>query len=273
MAKSNLVVRVLTSVIALPVLLGLLFLAPPIGWFGFVFAALLLGAFELFSMTSRSDRVSVAAGVLLTGAVAGCIYFDATRSRVLLTLLLMTPVLSMLLPLFRFRSVETAGLELMTAAAGPFYVGGLLITLALIRRDLGDEGARWVLLALSIAWFADTGAYFTGRALGKTKLYPAVSPGKTRAGLYGAIAAAALAAVLASTLYLPKLPLLHGILLGIVAGLLGQLGDLVESLLKRSVGVKDSGTLIPGHGGMLDRIDALLFVGPVVYVYTLWFCA
>jgi phosphatidate cytidylyltransferase len=211
-------------------------------------------------------------GVLFTGTVAGCVYFDAARSNVLLTLLLVMPMLSMLVPLFRFRSIEQAGLGLMAAAAGPFYVGGLLVTLALLRRDLGDEGARWVVLALSIAWLADTGAYFTGRAFGKAKLYPAVSPGKTRAGLYGALAAAALAGALASTLYLPRIPLLHGLLLGLIAGLLGQLGDLVESLLKRSVGVKDSGSLIPGHGGILDRVDALLFVSPVVYLYALWFC-
>jgi phosphatidate cytidylyltransferase len=222
-------------------------------------------------MTSKSDRVSVAMGMLLTGAVAGGLYFDTARPRVVLTLLIITPVLSMLLPLFRFRNIENAGLELMTATAGPFYVGGLFITSALMRRDLGSLGARWVLLTLCIAWFADTGAYFTGRAFGKAKLYPAVSPGKTRAGLYGALVSAAFAGVLASTTYLPSLPLVSGIVLGLVAGLLGQLGDLVESLLKRSVGVKDSGKLIPGHGGILDRVDALLFVSPVVYVYTLWF--
>ena len=271
MAKSNLVVRVLTSVIALPVVLGLLFFAPPIAWFGLVLTAVLVGAFELFSMTSKSDRVTVALGIVLTATVSSTIYFDASRSNVLLTLLLGAPVVSMLVPLFRFRSIENAGLELMASAAGPFYVGALLMTSAMLRRDLGHDGARWVLLSLSIAWFADTGAYFTGRAFGKAKLYPAVSPGKTRAGLYGAIGFSAFAGVLASITYLPKLPLVHGVVLGLVAGLLGQLGDLVESLLKRSCGVKDSGVLIPGHGGILDRVDALLFVSPVVYIYALWF--
>jgi phosphatidate cytidylyltransferase len=222
-------------------------------------------------MTSKSCRVSVAMGILMTGAVASCLYFDVARSRVLVTLLVMVPVLSMLVPLFRFRSIENAGLELMASVAAPFYVGALLITSALLRRDLGSTGARWVLLSLCIAWFADTGAYFTGRAFGKAKLYPAVSPGKTRAGLYGALGASALAGVLASLTYLPQLPIVSGIVLGTIGGLLGQLGDLVESLIKRSCGVKDSGKLIPGHGGILDRVDALLFVSPVVYVYTLWF--
>lgn len=270
MAKSNLVVRVLSSVVALPVVIGLLFFAPPIGWFGLVMVAILVGAFELYSMSTKTDRISVGFGMLLTGALSSALYFDSERSRVLVTLIVATPVLAMLVPLFRFRSIENAGLELMTAIGGPFYVGGMLMTSALLRRDLGDAGSRWVLLTLSIAWFADTGAYFTGRAFGRAKLYVAVSPGKTRAGLYGALIFAVLAGVLASLTYLPQLPLLHGVVLGLIAGLLGQLGDLVESLLKRAVGVKDSGFLIPGHGGILDRVDALLFVSPVVYVYTLW---
>jgi phosphatidate cytidylyltransferase len=270
-AKSNLVVRVLSSVVALPVVLGVLFFAPPVGWFGLVLLAALLGAFELFSMSAKTDRISVGLGVLLTGVVAACLYFGSADRRMLVTLLLGLPVLALLVPLFRFRSIESAGFELMTAAAGPLYVGGLLVTSALLRRDLGTDGAQWVCLSLSIAWFADTGAYFTGRALGKAKLYPAVSPGKTRAGLFGALAFAALAGGLASATYLPKLPMVAGILLGVIAGLLGQLGDLVESLLKRSAGVKDSGALIPGHGGLLDRVDALLFVSPIVYLYTVWF--
>ncbi|MGC4064527.1 MAG: phosphatidate cytidylyltransferase [Polyangiaceae bacterium] len=271
MAKSNLVVRVLSSVVALPVVLGVLFFAPPVGWFALVLCAALLGAFELFSMSAKTDRASVALGIVLTGTVAASLYFGGADPRTLVTLVLGLPVIALLVPLFRFRSIESAGFELMTAAAGPLYVGGLLVTSALLRRDLGSDGAKWVCLSLSIAWFADTGAYFTGRALGKAKLYPAVSPGKTRAGLWGALAFAALAGCLASTTYLPALPLLPGILLGIVAGLLGQLGDLVESLLKRSTGVKDSGALIPGHGGILNRVDALLFVSPIVYLYTLWF--
>jgi phosphatidate cytidylyltransferase len=270
-AKSNLVVRVLSSVVALPVVLGILLFAPPVGWFGLVLLAALLGAFELFSMSARTDRVSIALGMLLTAGVASSLYWGGTDPRVLATLALGLPVIALLVPLFRFRNVESAGFELMTAVAGPLYVGGLLVTSALLRRDLGADGAKWVLLSLSIAWFADTGAYFTGRKFGKAKLYPAVSPGKTRAGLWGALAFAAIAGCVASLTYLPKLPLTEGILLGVVAGLLGQLGDLVESLLKRSAGVKDSGTLIPGHGGILDRVDALLFVSPIVYLYTLWF--
>jgi phosphatidate cytidylyltransferase len=270
-AKSNLAIRVLTSVVALPLVLGLLFFGPPVAWFGLVLAATTLAAFELWKMVAPDDRVMGAAGILLSGLVSAGLYFGNGDPRIPLTLIVGLPLVALLVPLCRFRRVEIAGLQLMTAVAGPSYVGAMLVTSALLRRDLGAEGTCYVVLSLSIAWLADTGAYFVGRAFGKAKLYPAVSPGKTRAGLYGALGAAILAGLVASFGYLPTLPPLHGALLGLVAGLLGQLGDLVESLLKRSVGVKDSGALVPGHGGVLDRIDALIFVSPVVYLYTLWF--
>ena len=271
MAKSNLAVRVLTSVVALPVVLGLLFFGPPNAWFGLVLVAVLLAAFEFWKLVAPGDLTMGGLGILLAGLVASAIYFGHGEPRLLLSLLVGVPVVALLVPLFRFQTIEKAGLQLMAAAGGPSYVAAMLVTSALLRRDLGDAGTRYVVLSLSIAWFADTGAYFTGRAFGKAKLYPAVSPGKTRAGLYGALGAAILAGLIASFGYLRSIPPLHAALLGLVAGLLGQLGDLVESLLKRSVGVKDSGVLIPGHGGMLDRIDALMFVSPVVYLYTLWF--
>jgi phosphatidate cytidylyltransferase len=270
-AKSNLAVRVITSIVALPIVLGLLFFGPALAWFALVALAAAIGAFELFKMIAPEDRVLRAFGIAMTLSVVAALYFAGDDRRVLLSLCCGLPVCALLVPLFRFKRVERAGIELMSLVAGPFYLGALLASSALTRRDLGESGARWVVLGLSIAWLADTGAYFVGRALGKAKLYPAVSPGKTRAGLWGALAASMLAGLLASLTYLPALPPLHGAVLGLVAGLLGQLGDLVESLLKRSVGVKDSGSLIPGHGGMLDRVDALIFVSPTVYLYLVWF--
>jgi phosphatidate cytidylyltransferase len=122
-----------------------------------------------------------------------------------------------------------------------------------------------------LSWFSDTGGYFAGRFLGKSKLYEAVSPKKTRAGAVGGLLGSVLGAVWASLHFLKgKFPLEHAIPLAIVAGALGQAGDLAESLLKRSVGVKDSGGILPGHGGILDRIDALMFTAASVFLYLLW---
>jgi phosphatidate cytidylyltransferase len=158
----------------------------------------------------------------------------------------------------------------MALVAGPFYIGALLTPLALLRRDLGPDGPGYALLALLLAWFGDTGAYGFGRAWGKTPLCPRVSPKKTRAGLVGALLGGVCAAALAHSIWLPRLPLLNAVLIGLLAGVLGQLGDLVESLLKRSSGLKDSGRIIPGHGGILDRVDALLAVCPMLYLYAIW---
>ena len=196
-----------------------------------------------------------------------CFSYDV---RVLVTLLLSVTACGMLVTLWRLGDLTTAAGRMMAAAASPLYVGALLTTLAMLRRDQGSDGPRWVLLALLLAWLADTGAYFVGRSIGRTPLYPALSPKKTREGLAGAVLGAVGAGLLAHFWFLPSLPLSHALGLGVLAGILGQLGDLIESLLKRSTKVKDSGCIIPGHGGILDRIDALLVVAPMLYLYTLW---
>lgn len=267
MASSNLTIRVLTSVVAVPLLLGLLFCGSSLAWACLLFAATLAASFELFAMTARRDRLQQIGGITSSLAVATTVYFAGNNARALMTLCLLVPLVGFLVPLFRAKDITVAGLQLATFAAGPWYVGGLLTTASLLRRDFGPG---WVLLVLSVAWLADTGGYFVGRRFGKAKLYPLVSPNKTWAGLCGAVLGSTVAGVVAALTYLPELPLMHGIVLGLVGGIVGQLGDLVESLLKRSVGVKDSGSIIPGHGGILDRIDAVLFVSPFTYLYALW---
>ena len=112
------------------------------------------------------------------------------------------------------------------------------------------------MLALMLSWLSDTGGYFAGRLFGKHKLYPAVSPKKTVEGAIGGLAGAIVGALIAHFFYLRSLPLGHGVALALVAGAAGQAGDLGESLLKRSFGVKDSGGIVPGHGVLLDRARA-----------------
>jgi phosphatidate cytidylyltransferase len=253
--------------VAAPLLVLLLFAGPPWAFFALALAASGISAAELFAMTHRGDRVSQSVGIASTLAVAAIVYLWPGDARALLSLVLVVPIVGMLTTLFRLGAIESAALRLMTGAAGPFYVGALLATLAVLRQG---PGPGFVLLAMTIAWLGDTGGYFVGRYLGKTKLYEAVSPKKTRAGFVGSLLGSVLAGLVAHFWYLPELGLSHGVLLGLIAGALGQAGDLIESLLKRSTGVKDSGWILPGHGGLLDRIDALLVVSPCVYLYTLW---
>jgi phosphatidate cytidylyltransferase len=172
--------------------------------------------------------------------------------------------------LVRIGDISTGALRVMSSMATPIYIGLMFCTLALIRRDGGAEGPGFVLMTLMFAWLADTGGYAAGRLFGKTPLYPAVSPKKTWEGLGGALVGAVCGALLAHFWYLPSIPLLSALGLALCCGLLGQLGDLAESLLKRAVNAKDSGRMVPGHGGLLDRSDALLLVSPAVYLYLLW---
>ena len=136
-----------------------------------------------------------------------------------------------------------------------------------MQRD-APHGREWVLLAIALTFSNDTGAYFAGRALGRHKLYPAVSPAKTVEGGVGGMLAGLLVMLGARATLVPWLTVGDCLLAALPAGVIGPIGDLVESLIKRAFGVKDSGKLIPGHGGMLDRIDALLFVAAWLFVYS-----
>lgn len=270
MGKSNLAVRLTTAGLVAPLLLVVLFLAPAWAWYIVVFVACGIAAQELFAMTHPGDAISQTVGVVSTLVLSAAIYFRSSDPRVLLTVLVLLPIVAVMVPLWRLGEIPTAGLRISAGVAGPLYIGMLLTTIGLLRRDQAASGPGFVLFSLMIAWLGDTGGYFFGRFLGKTKLYPAVSPKKTRAGFVGSLVGSSVGALLAHFWYLRSLPLADALVLAIVAGALGQLGDLVESLLKRSTGVKDSGWIIPGHGGILDRIDALLIVSGVVYLYTLW---
>ncbi len=265
--KSNLAIRLLTAAIVVPPLLALLFIGPAWGFFALVVVASGVASAELFRMTHPGDRVAQAVGVLTTVGASAATYLCSSDPRALLTMIAVVTVIGLLTPLWRLGDMPTAALRTLAGVAGPFYVGSLLATLAMLRRDGGDDGGKLVFLCLTFSWLADTGGYFFGRFLGKTKLYEAVSPKKTRAGFVGALVGASVGALLASLVYMPRLPLVPGLLLALFAGAIGQLGDLVESLLKRSTGIKDSGGIVPGHGGMLDRIDALIVVSPIVYLY------
>ncbi|RMG94396.1 MAG: phosphatidate cytidylyltransferase [Deltaproteobacteria bacterium] len=175
---------------------------------------------------------------------------------------------TLLLPsivLFRRAALAEAGRHMAVALAGLSYVGLLLSPLALFKAEGRPD---LLVMTLCLAFFSDTVAYFFGRFWGKRKLYEAVSPKKTRAGAVGGLVGGVLATTVVGAAWIvPELPVGPAVGLGIAGSVAGQIGDLVESMAKRTFGVKDSGHLLPGHGGVLDRIDGLLFVGPVVY----WF--
>ena len=146
---------------------------------------------------------------------------------------------------------------------GLLYLPLLLGHLVLLRQLA--MGREWIFMCLLTVMVCDSFAYFTGVNFGKRKLYPAVSPNKSIEGGLGGLLGAVVAVMLAKVIFLPQIGYFEGILFGLLLGCAGQVGDLFESLLKRACGVKDSGTLIPGHGGLLDRLDSLLFAFPLSY--------
>ena len=262
--RSNLALRLLTAAVLLPLLLYSLLGGPR--W---LFPALTtiicgLGAFELFAMTAPAHPVSRAWGVLATLLILGPTSGLVSETW-LVPCIAVSVIGGLMTTLVRVPPVESAALRAGWLVGGPFYLGALFGTI--VRLFEHDNGGQWVVLLMIYAFGSDTAAYFVGRAFGKHKLYESVSPKKTVEGSLGGLLGALIGGLVAHFWFLPSLELVHAVVLSIVAAAAGQAGDLCESLLKRSVGVKDSGTMLPGHGGILDRVDALLFSAGVVFVY------
>lgn len=270
-ANSNLAVRVATAAVGAPLIVLLLYKGPPWGFYLLVLPATLIAAWELFNMTHPGDRWSQLIGVGLAAGASLGTYLAGTDPRILPTMIVCLPLAGPLLTLVRLGDMHTAALRACALGFGPLFVGVPITLLAVLRRELGEAGPGWVVLTIMFAWLGDTGGYFAGRFLGRRKLYEAVSPKKTVEGAIGSLAGSVFGAVLAHFWFLPSLSLAHGIPLALVAGVFGQAGDLGESVLKRSFGVKDSGAIVPGHGGILDRVDALMLTSAITYLYAIWF--
>jgi phosphatidate cytidylyltransferase len=264
----NLRVRLLTVALLGPLLLLLLFIGPTWGWTVLLVLASAQGSFELGRMTHPNDSLSPRLFAVLGAVASLSTILTHYEPRALLTGLVFVLLLAALVPLVKLGNISTAALRIYSGMSAPLYVGVLLGTLGLLR---AGAGPAYVFLTLTLAWMGDTGGYTFGRLFGRVKLYPEVSPKKTREGLLGSIVFSTGSALLAHFTYLPGLGLVAAAVLGVSGAIFGQAGDLVESLLKRALGAKDSGNVLPGHGGLLDRIDALLVVSPLVYIYTLWF--
>jgi phosphatidate cytidylyltransferase len=287
LALGNLAQRFLVAVVAVPILLVLLSYQRHEPTWVLIFAASLIAMYEFFAMTLPAEDRKPA---LVLGAIACAAFYwlDAAsiaqidhkvfeaavsaKSGLVLILVVIVPALYFL---FRFRDIPSVAARITATITGIVYAGFLTTILAMLKRmplvgstdTLAFGHAVPVVLVLVVAWLADTGGYFAGRFLGNAKLYPAVSPKKTWAGAWGGLAGSVLGVTVIKLFYPEHLSWLDVVLIAIPGGILGQMGDLAESLIKRSVGVKDSGALLPGHGGILDRIDAVVFIAPYVYAY------
>jgi phosphatidate cytidylyltransferase len=277
---SELARRVGFAVVAIPVAIGVM-------WFGGLPLALLLaliaglGAWELYRIAEAAGvRPFTWAGALASAVVPLLVWASqAGLARVPISAATLA-VLALLAASIWLRGVDGRPLPATAITLlGVVYTGVMLsfgYALRYYPYAIGDRaGLAVVLLPLLLTWSSDTGAYFVGRALGRRKLIPSVSPGKTVAGAVGAVVVTALVSVLYTRYALrPAAQLafspIGAVLFGLVISVVAQVGDLFESLIKREAGVKDSSHIIPGHGGVLDRFDSLFFVLPVAYPLLLW---
>jgi phosphatidate cytidylyltransferase len=262
--RSNLTLRLLTAGVTAPVIVYLLFAGPHWGFVALTAFVCALGAQELFMMVAPAHRLIRGWGIVATLGVFALVARIVDPAWSIAGQLLLVCG-GMLVSLIKIEPMEQAALRMGWSIAGPLYLGALFGLIG--RLFLGPHGGEWTVLSMLFAFWSDTGGYFAGRAYGKHKLYEAVSPKKTIEGSIGGIGGALLGAMVAHFWFLKQLPLVHAIGLAIVSGAAGQAGDLCESVVKRSTGVKDSGTILPGHGGILDRVDALLFSTVVVWAY------
>ena len=260
---SGTALRVATVVPLIPLILWMMFAGPDWLWPSFVLVAIAIGGYELMGMKVPSSHGLRAWGSMTSALFGYAIVFlndaDAVYGVVLLII-----VGAMVWSLLQEDPLHNASVRMGWLLGTPLYVGGTLSAVALVREF--DPTGAWVLLTMVLAWGSDTAAYFVGRKFGTTKLAPRISPKKTLEGSAGGLAAAVVGAVIMS-IFLPRISVLDAIALGLVGGAAGQAGDLMVSVLKRSSGVKDSGGILPGHGGILDRVDALAFTAPATWAY------
>jgi phosphatidate cytidylyltransferase len=201
---------------------------------------LMLGLLSAFSL----EQVSVELGVVATLLIIPALY------------------------VFTARNLEEALPATAVCVLGTLYVGMLAGAMLRLRIDF-PVGSKLIFFLLLVVWMGDAGAYYVGSKFGKRRLSPIISPKKSVEGLIGGVFTSLIAAVVIHFTFFPEFPLVHALICAAILSSAGVIGDLAESLWKRSAAVKDSGTLIPGHGGFLDRFDSILFTAPLLYAY--WF--
>lgn len=263
---SNNAKRILTALVAAPIVLGLTY------WGGWPFVSLVgligvVGQVELYRMArstgaAPNDTGGLVLGALTVASLAWPSLWPAAASW-LVAFVILAPFL---LPQRQFLT------SLTTTLTGAVYPSGLLGSLVLLRTarspTVDSEMAFWmVVLTFLLVWATDIFAYYVGKWIGKTPLAPSISPNKTWEGTFGGLAAALIVATGMKLTVLSFLAWPHALALGLIGGGISQIGDLMESKLKRSTGADDSSSLLPGHGGVLDRFDAMVVAAPLIFLY------
>ncbi len=276
---SNLTVRVLVAVVAIPLILAACYFGGSY-FFLFTTTVIVVSANEFYSLSKAKDiEPSAVLGITSAGILNAIVYSSGLAPAI--DFLVLVLLVAMLSELAKRRTEGVAGTfaNIGTTYTGIIYIGLFGSTLTAMRQRVGIEklfpidrdAGLFIAAVLATIWICDSAAYFAGTAMGKHKMSKFVSPNKTWEGAIAGFIFAVAAAAAARYLILPALPLRVAIGMGIIVGTFGQAGDLVESLFKRDAGAKDSSAIIPGHGGVLDRFDSLIFAAPLIYLMLKYF--
>jgi phosphatidate cytidylyltransferase len=258
--------RLISAVFILPPLLVIVRFGSPVHFLLLLTLVVVIALLEFYRMLAAKGVpcrkwLGVGIGIFLPLTF----YMGGMASHVAIAAAIM---LSFITGLFERQELAMALQSLAFTLLGVFYVGWLLSHVILLR--LLTEGIYYVFYVFGVVWLGDAVAMGTGTLLGRSKLAPTISPLKTIEGAIGGLIGSICGAVLGGMWLLDDVTLLQCIAMGVILAVLGQLGDLSESFLKRSVGIKDSSAIIPGHGGMLDKVDGILFGAPALYYYVLY---
>jgi phosphatidate cytidylyltransferase len=268
--------RILTAVIVLPFLIASI-LIPWLWWLFVLLAAasFVLALWEFYLLAKRLQLKPDPVPGFVAGAAL--ITISIQNEPVLNLFLFLLTIIVLVIATLISAMLRGAPFDKMIASSGVTILGVLYVALLGTHLVLVRTGFEPRLSAHLLSFFflvlmgSDTGAYYTGRAIGKHKLAPSISPGKTWEGAFGGVAAALAMAVLAHYWFFRELPLKWMLPLAFIMSIVGILGDLVESALKRSASAKDAANILPGHGGLLDRLDSLLFNAPLIYYFAVFY--
>jgi len=269
MAIGNTATRIIVSIFAIPAILLISYLG---GYYFFAFCMMIgiVSYYELWTFVkSKNINVNLVAGIISVALIVTNVFCDFIEFYSLL--ILMVAVVS---PIELFRNNGSAITNIGVTFLGIFYIGLFSSALVYLREFYPVDYEKGGLIIISVfasIWICDSAAFFGGKALGKHKLFPRVSPNKSWEGAVFGLLFAIISMIISKLVILSFLSWKDVIIIGLIVGVIGQIGDLIESLFKRDAGVKDSSVLIPGHGGIFDRFDSLLYTGPIVLIYLKYF--
>jgi len=255
--------RVITAFVVIPFLIGIIYFAPSWVFTFLILFAALVGLNEFYAMMSPKAAQKIVFFNYLLTAVLFCSLLG--RGLFYIATFPFFVIFPLAFSIFSYSKGHPKMGDIGQIIMGPFYICLPLVFLVLIAQRL-PQGQMWVFFILAVTFAGETGSFYVGRLLGRHKLTQ-ISPGKTWEGTLGGLIANAVSAGIFAWLFFPSLSVISIMVLGLAIGISGQVGDLAESMLKRMSNIKDSGKILPGHGGILDRIDGLLFAVPVLYIY------